>query len=39
MKHLWVVAFVALGSCLSAEAQTGDRAKELIALEQRFLHF
>lgn len=36
MKHLWAVAFVALGCCLTAKAQTGDTAKELIALEQSF---
>jgi ketosteroid isomerase-like protein len=36
MKPLWVVAFVALGSCLIANAQTADTAQKLTALEQSF---
>ena len=36
MKHSWVIAFVVLGSCLTAKAQTGDTAQELIALERSF---
>lgn len=36
MKHLALVAFVALVTCLSAKAQRGDEATELTAVEQRF---
>ncbi len=36
MKHLAVILFVLLGTCLFAMAQNRDTAKELIAVEQGF---
>jgi ABC-type phosphonate transport system ATPase subunit len=36
MKHLAVIALVALGTCLVAKAQSRDTAKELIAAERSF---
>lgn len=36
MKHLGVIVVVALGSCLTASAQSRDTAKELIASERSF---
>jgi ketosteroid isomerase-like protein len=36
MKQLGIIAFVAIGTCLTANAQSGNTEKELIALEQSF---
>ena len=36
MKHLGIIATVALATCVTATAQSDDTAKELIAVEQGF---